>query len=97
VVNLKTNEKTITELKCTCKECGKVWHYLKRDEELMALQQAGNAMVGCGSCCSPFGAYYSNKSMEVGRDAQAKFKKCPSCGSINITKEEHTIEKPVGT
>src|SRR3989344_2117421 len=91
-----TLPKTITEYKCTCNECGKIWHYLKSEEQQMNTQQCSNAMLGCGTCCSPIGAYFSNKSMEVGREAASKFKKCPNCGSINIKKEERTVEKPKG-
>ena len=55
-------------------------------------EQAGlNACVACGTFCSPFSAFYSNKSAELNREA-GKFSKCPSCGSINITKEKHTVE-----
>lgn len=85
----------ITEIKCTCNQCGKVWHYLKSEVTQAALAASGNMMVGCGSCCNPFGAYYLNKSGEISRAANDKFNKCPNCQSIDIKKEEITIERPV--
>ena len=55
-------------------------------------EQAGlNTCVACGYLCSPFSALYSNKAIELNRQAE-KFSKCPSCGSINVTKEKHTVE-----
>lgn len=80
----------IKEIKCKCNQCGKIWHYLPQEEKSLKTQQASNAMIGFGMCCNPFGAYFMNKSIEQGRQAADKFKKCPECGSSDITKK--TIE-----
>ena len=43
--------KTITETRCTCNACGKVWHYGKQEQ----LESAGAAMQNLGksmTCCS---------------------------------------------
>jgi len=85
-------KKHIKEIKCACKQCGKIWHYLPSDEANLRLQQAGNAMLGCGTLCSPFSAFYSNKAVEVGRQAN-QLSKCPNCNSSDIVKEEIYHEK----
>jgi len=91
--NKQIKNQTITEIKCTCLECGKIWHYLEHEELSMNLQKYGNLMVSCGSCCSPFAGYYANKASDVTRQMGDKFDKCPSCQSSNIKKEKHTIER----
>ena len=82
----------ITEMKCKCNECKHIWHYLESEEKALRKQQGANAMIGCGTCCSPLGAYYSNKANELGREAD-KFNKCPKCNSINITKTTKSHDK----
>ncbi len=82
----------IKEIKCKCSECGKVWHYLESEEKHLRTQAVGNAMVGCGMCCNPFGALFSNKAQDLSREAN-KFSKCPKCGSGNITKTEIYYDK----
>ena len=83
---------TIKEFKCKCNQCGKVWHYLESDFKSVKSQQMSNALIGAGMCCNPFGAYFSNKSLEQGREAD-KFNKCPSCNSADITKTAIYHEK----
>lgn len=82
----------IKEIKCTCNQCKHVWHYLEKDEIQIRNQQKSNALIGCGMCCNPFGAYFMNKSIEQGREAD-KFSKCPKCGSGNIKRTEHYYDK----
>lgn len=85
--------KTVTEIKCTCNECGKVWQYLENEEKAMKDQANLNACVACGQIGSPTSPYYSNKVGELNRQVD-KLKKCPSCNSINVTKEKHTVDLP---
>jgi len=75
----------IKEIKVKCNQCKHVWHYLESDEKKLRQQAVGNLMVGGGMCCNPFGALFLNKSIETSREAD-KFKKCPQCNSIDITK-----------
>ena len=86
------SKKHVKEIKCVCRECGKIWHYLPSDEAHLRLGAAGNAMMGCGSLCSPFSPLYSNKAAELGRQAN-QLSKCPNCNSSNVTKEEVYHEK----
>jgi len=81
--------KTITETRCTCNSCGKVWHYGKQEQ----LQSAGNAMsnVGksmmcCGGCLPA--VFIPDKKV-------VDLNKCPDCGSKNIKKEQiaHAVPK----
>lgn len=76
----------IKEIKCKCNQCGNIWHYLEEDEKKLKNQAAGNALMGCGMlgmCCSPFGAIFSNKSLDLQRELD-KMKKCPKCNSTDI-------------
>jgi len=77
----------IKEIKCTCNECGHIWHYLESDIKRLQGQAVSNAMIGAGMCCNPFGSLFMNKSMDVSRELE-KFSKCPKCNTSNITKEE---------
>ena len=87
-----TSKKAVEEIMCTCNQCGHVWHYLKKDEQILAGQAVGNLMVGAGMCCNPFGSLFVNKSIEASREAE-KFSKCPKCGTRNIKKESYYYEK----
>ncbi|MFH1256779.1 MAG: hypothetical protein V1494_05820 [Candidatus Diapherotrites archaeon] len=84
--------KPVIEIKCTCKECGKIWHYLQSEEESMKKQAGLNSLVALGNLFNPTSAYYSNKSIDTQRKVTEKFYRCPSCNSANITKEKHEIE-----
>ena len=88
-------EGKIKEIKCKCNACGKVWHYLEKDLKLIKKQQAGNALTGAGmyaGCCSPFGALFSNKAIDLKKEAD-RFDKCPECNSSNIKKTTIYYEK----
>ena len=82
----------IKEIKCECRECGAIWHYLPKDEKKLKNQAALNACGGCGYGCTPFGAFFSNKSLELRKEAR-KMKKCPKCGSVNMKKSTLYHEK----
>ena len=77
----------IKEIKCKCNQCGNVWHYLEEDEKKLKSQSRSNAMMGCGMCCSPFGALFSNKSLDLQREID-KMKKCPKCSSSDVAKTQ---------
>lgn len=74
--------RTITETKCTCHNCGKVWHYGKKD----SLENFSNAAANVGKsmmCCTgcwPALFIHDKKVVDM--------KKCPQCGSRNITSEK---------
>ena len=82
----------IKEMKCKCNQCGNVWHYLEEDEKKLKIQAMSNAMIGCGMCCNPFGALFSNKSMDLQRE-MSNMKKCPKCNSTDVTKNPIYHEK----
>lgn len=82
----------VKEIKCKCNQCGKIWHYLDKEEKDIKNQQKGNALLGCSMCCSPFGAYFSNKSLDLNREAQ-KLGKCPKCSSSDVNKITMYYEK----
>ena len=85
-------EGKVKETKCKCNGCGKVWHYLEKDLKSIKTQQTGNALIGAGMCCNPFGALFSNKAMDLKKEAD-KFDKCPDCNSSNIKKTTIYYEK----
>ena len=81
--------KTITETRCTCNACGKIWHYGKQEQ----LESAGAAMSNLGksmSCCSGClpAIFIPDKKL-------VDLNKCPNCGSKNIKKEQiaHAVPK----
>jgi hypothetical protein len=81
--------KTITETRCTCNSCGKIWHYGKQEQ----LQNVGNAMSNVGksmSCCTGClpAVFIPDKKV-------VDLNKCPNCGSKNIKKEQiaHAVPK----
>ncbi|MEK6829476.1 MAG: hypothetical protein AABY15_05065 [Nanoarchaeota archaeon] len=82
---LKQNNK-ISEIKCKCKECGHVWHYLSSEEQRA---KSGAFWGACGmtSCCFPIQLYSKQETLKW-QDKLDKFKRCPKCGSVNITKKE---------
>jgi len=81
--------RTITEIRCTCNSCGKVWHYGKQEQ----LQNVGNAMSNLGksmSCCTGClpAVFIPDKKV-------VDLNKCPNCNSKNIKKEQiaHAVPK----
>jgi hypothetical protein len=88
-------KKHVKEYRCTCKECGTVWHYLASEESALKLQGASNALMGCAwasTSCSPISMIFSNKSIDTSRQLK-KLSLCPNCNSSNIKKEEIFHEK----
>lgn len=82
----------IKEIRCTCHQCGHVWHYLESDEISLKTESCTNACVGCSTCCSPFSLIFQNKSRDLDREI-AKLKKCPKCNSSDVSKEPIYHEK----
>ncbi|MCK4634608.1 MAG: hypothetical protein KAT37_01925 [Candidatus Aenigmarchaeota archaeon] len=82
----------IEEIKCKCNQCGHVWHYLKSDEKILHRQATSNALIGAGMCCNPFGALFSNKSLDLQREVD-KMKKCPKCNSVDVKRTTIYHEK----
>jgi len=81
----------IKETKCKCNQCGKVWHYVEEEEKRVKGQIKWSAN-GQMTCCLPLQMY---SKQEGGKWEQQldKFKKCPKCGSHNITKIPQYYEK----
>lgn len=87
---------TIKETKVTCKACGHVWYYGKREARENTAQQiqncgnsmsnAGDDMLCCGGCI-PAGFTPRKDEVKV-----KDLNKCPKCNSSAITKEEVTHE-----
>ena len=74
--------KTITETRCTCNACGKVWHYGKHEQlesAGAAMQNLGKSMTCC-SGCAPAALIPDKKVTDLN--------KCPECSSKNIRKEQ---------
>ena len=82
----------VKEIKCTCKECGKVWHYLLQEESPNQIEKT-NACATCATCGSPFGMYFANKTAEA-RGKRESLQQCPECNSRNVKKEVIEYEKP---
>jgi len=90
--------KQITETKCTCKACGNVWYFDKRDESEMkgkkmmnmgnSMSNAGTDMMCCGGCLPAL--FMPKKANEEVKDLNV----CQKCGSKAITKEKitHDVE-----
>lgn len=91
-------DKVIVETKCTCKACGNVWYYDKRDEQMYKaekLQEAGNNlsnagknMMCCGGCFPA--AFIPEKNTPKIKDLNV----CDKCGSKAVEKEtvEHHVK-----
>ena len=85
----KPKEK-VSEIKCTCNQCGKVWHYLGQEKKGLEAEAKQTACVSCLSFgCIPVQAYFVSKSSDKCREAQ-RFDRCPNCNSSDIKKE--TVE-----
>ena len=80
------NKKTIKEIRCKCNSCGKVWHFLPEEEKRAKSGKCWSA-YGQMSCCLPMQLYSKHEGLKW-QDKLDKFKKCPKCGSVNITKKE---------
>lgn len=82
-------KKHITEIKCECKECGKVWHYLPVEEQAQKLEEAGKNMIqATACCCNPIGILTG-----IIRQKPRAMDSCPNCGSRNVKKTEKTYSK----
>jgi len=84
-------KKHVKEIKCKCNECGKVWHYLENEEKRAESQRCWS-YCGMTTCCPPL-QFYSKQQAGKWEQELDKFKKCPECGSSNITKTDVYYEK----
>jgi predicted nucleic-acid-binding Zn-ribbon protein len=81
----------ISEIKSTCRACGNIWFYGKKEIEQNRLAQthnAGAALSNCGKsmmCCS--GCAPALFIPEASRHAVEDLDKCPKCGSAAVAKE----------
>lgn len=79
-------KKKIKEIRCKCNSCKHIWHYLP-EEEKRAKSGACWGAYGQITCCLPIQLYSKQETLKW-QDKLDKFKKCPKCGSVNITKKE---------
>ena len=73
--------KQVKETKCTCKSCGKIWHYGKQEQfenANAAMSNAGKSMMCCGGCAP---------AILIPDKKVVKLDRCPNCGSKAITTE----------
>lgn len=76
--------RTIKETKNTCKACGKVWFYSKKDvteQKAAAMRNVGKAMMCCGGCWP---------AVLIPEQKVVDLTKCPECGSKAVLSEEVT-------
>lgn len=93
---------TITEIRCTCNQCGKVWHYLPSEKKEAEPEPGCGGCVTCSGCLllSPLLAILglilgsSEKAeYQAKRMALKKVNECPNCHSKDFDKEEITYKK----
>ena len=85
-IKCKNSYKNISEIKCKCNSCGQVWHYLPKEEKRAKSGKCWS-VYGQITCCLPIQLYSKHQGLKWEGELD-KFKKCPKCGSINITKKE---------
>ncbi len=79
----------VTEIKCKCRECGKIWHYLPHEEQAQKMEETGKNMIQASACCcNPIGILTG-----VTRQRPRAIDSCPNCGSRNVEKTEKTYSK----
>jgi DNA-directed RNA polymerase subunit RPC12/RpoP len=74
--------RTIVETKNTCKACGKVWFYRKRDlqeQRAARMQNVSKGLMMCGGCL-PAVFIPQQKVLDLTR--------CPECGSRAVLSQE---------
>ena len=83
----KKGDNKIKEIKCTCNQCGKVWHYLPQEK----MEQTGaeihnfskhlmTASLCCGNPLGCFGALIPTQKV-------IDLERCPECKSKNVKKQ----------
>lgn len=76
--------KTVSETKCTCRACGKVWFYGKQESvqnASNAMANVGKGMMCCGGCVP---------ALLIPDKKVTNLKKCPNCGSTAVLTEKVT-------
>ena len=82
------------EIKCKCNQCGKIWHCLESREKEIEKNIKTNAGIQAGFAFFNVGAAtQAKRNVEAQQDLLDKLKKCPECGSHDITKEAIYFEK----
>ena len=84
----------IKEIKCKCNQCGKIWHYLESREKEIEKNIKTNAGIQAGFAFFNVGAAtQAKRNVEAQQDLLDKLKKCPECGSHDITKKDIYYEE----
>lgn len=79
----------IKEIKCTCNQCKKVWHYLPKDERGQKTEEFGKDLIqSTACCCNPIGILVGGL-----RKRPRPLDQCPKCNSKNVSKKEIYYEK----
>ena len=82
------------EIKCKCNQCGKIWHCLESREKEIEKNIRTNAGIQAGFAFFNVGAAtQAKRNVEAQQDLLDKLKKCPECGSHDITKKDIYFEK----
>ncbi len=79
----------IKEIKCKCNQCGKTWHYLESREKEIKESIGTNAKVQMGfAFFNVSAATQAKRNVEAQKELLDQLKRCPKCGSHDITKED---------
>lgn len=86
--------KTQTETQCKCNQCGKVWHYIPKDQQEESRKKGYNTNKACiqslACCGSPLGCIAFLVPNQQVRDLN----QCPQCQSRDVKIEVIEYEKP---
>ncbi len=89
---IEKQKRMVKEYERKCNKCGKIWHSLVSEEKGLQRQSLANAFVGIGNLGSSSGAFFSNKSLDIGNKLD-NLKKCQKCGSQNYSEKITKFEK----
>lgn len=79
----------IKEIKCTCNECGKVWHYLPYEQKAQKMGEFGKDLIQTTACCcNPIGILVGSL-----RQKPKSLDQCQNCNSKNVKKEDVYYKK----
>lgn len=81
----KPKTRQVTETKSTCKACGNIWFYGKKDQWEQFNNQYNNSCTKPSLCCtcSPLALLMPDKKV-------VDLNKCPKCGSRAVNQEKVT-------
>ncbi|MFA5953841.1 MAG: hypothetical protein WC812_04575 [Candidatus Pacearchaeota archaeon] len=92
---IEKKKRMVQEYERKCKKCGKIWHSLKNEEDLLRKTSLLSGIAGVGTAIGGnlSASAQTNRNLQASANRLIDLQKCPKCGSQNYSEKITEFER----